>query len=71
MVINVENNSPAAKAGLLNGDIIISFNDKIISGIDDLHKVLTEDHLGITSKLKVLRYTDLIELEITPVERIA
>ena len=70
MVINVEKNSPASKAGLLLGDIIISFNDKIINGIDDLHKILTEDNLGITSRIKILRYTELIELTITPSERI-
>lgn len=70
MVINVEKDSPASKAGLINGDIIISFNDKIVAGIDDLHKVLTEDNLGTISIIKILRYTDLIELDITPVERI-
>jgi S1-C subfamily serine protease len=69
MVINVEPNSPASKAGLLNGDIIISFNDKVISGIDDLHKSLTDDHLEKTSGIKVIRYTEILELEIVPVER--
>jgi S1-C subfamily serine protease len=69
MVINVESNSPASKAGLLNGDIIISFNDKVISGIDDLHKSLTDDHLEKTSGIKVIRYTEILELEIVPVER--
>jgi S1-C subfamily serine protease len=69
MVINVEKNSPASKASVLQGDIIIGFNDKIISGIDDLHKVLTEDNLGITSKIKILRYTEITELSITPIER--
>ena len=69
MVINVEKNSPASKTGLLNGDIIIGFNDKVISGIDDLHKVLTDDHLGVISRIKIIRYTELIELNITPVEK--
>ena len=70
MVINVEKNSPASNAGLINGDIIIGFNDKSITGIDDLHRVLTEDNLGISSRIKILRYTDLIEVEITPAERL-
>lgn len=70
MVINVEKNSPAAKAKVFQGDIIIGFNDKIISGIDDLHRVLSEDNLGITSRIKILRYTEIIELNITPAERV-
>ncbi len=70
IIINVEKNSPASKAGLINGDIIVGFNDKIISGIDDLHRVLTEDNLGLISKIKIIRYTDLIELDIVPAERI-
>jgi len=70
MVISVEKNSPASAAGLLNGDIIIGFNDKTVSGIDDLHKLLTEDNLGRTSRIKILRYTEMHELTITPAERI-
>jgi S1-C subfamily serine protease len=69
MIINVEKGGPAAKAGLINGDIIIAFNDKIISGIDDLHRTLTEDNLGVNSRIKILRYTDILEFDITPGER--
>ena len=70
MIINVEKNSPAVKSGLIQGDIIISFSDKTVSGIDDLHKLLTEDNLGMSSRIKILRYTDIYEFDITPGERI-
>ena len=69
MIINVEKGGPAAKAGLINGDIIIGFNNKTISGIDDLHRFLTEDHLGVNSRIKIIRYTEILEFDITPDER--
>jgi S1-C subfamily serine protease len=71
MVITVEKNSPAFQSGLLKGDIIISFNGKTISGIDDLHKMLSEDNLGMKSRLKIIRYTDILEFNITPVEKLS
>jgi S1-C subfamily serine protease len=68
-IMNVEKNSPAEKAGLSEGDLIIGFNDKVISGIDDLHKLLTENQLENTSKITIIRYTEKMELAISPKER--
>jgi S1-C subfamily serine protease len=36
LVVSVEENSPAQRAGLAEGDIIIGFNGHPISGIDDI-----------------------------------
>ncbi len=69
MVINVEQNSPAEKASVLEGDRIISFNNKPITGIDDLHKMLTETQVGVKAELQVLRGTEIMNLEIIPLER--
>jgi len=70
MVINVKKGSPASKAGIHEGDRIIGFNDQPVSGIDDLHRQLTELQVGLKSKIKILRETDLVELEIIPAEKI-
>ncbi|MCI0707311.1 MAG: trypsin-like peptidase domain-containing protein [Ignavibacteriae bacterium] len=67
-VITVENGSPAHRAKLLNGDIIISFNGQSIRGIDDLHKLLTEDWIGKEATMTVLRWTDKVDVKITPTE---
>jgi S1-C subfamily serine protease len=67
-VISVEKNSPAQRAGIKDGDIILSFKNKDISGIDDLHKMLSEKETGIKSDLKVLRGTDIRILQIIPEE---
>jgi S1-C subfamily serine protease len=69
MITTIENNGPALKAGLLTGDRIVQFNDSPISGIDDLHRILSDSLVGIKSKIKILRGTDLLELEIVPTEK--
>ena len=39
-----------------------------IAGIDDLHKLLTEDRIGRKSSLVVIRRTDKLSLEVIPWE---
>ena len=51
LVVSYEGNSPAKKGGLLEGDIIVGFDDHPIAGIDDLHKLLTEERIGQKSSL--------------------
>ena len=58
----IEKNSPAQKAGLSEGDIIIGFDDQPVSGIDDLHKQLTDMQVGKESNIKILR-RKIIDLE--------
>lgn len=67
-VISVEKNSPAERAGLLEGDIILCYNDSNIKSIDDLHKLLTEKEVGVESDLRILRRTEIKTLKITPEE---
>ncbi len=69
LITSIEKNSPAQKAGLSEGDIIIGFDDQTVSGIDDLHKLLTDRQVGKESNIKILRRTEIIDLEIIPSER--
>jgi S1-C subfamily serine protease len=69
MVISIEKNSPAEKARVQEGDRIISFNSVPVTRIDDLHKMLTETQVGVKADLKVLRGTEILELQIIPQER--
>jgi S1-C subfamily serine protease len=68
LIIMVEKNSPAQKAGLLEGDIIIGFEDKPIQGIDDLHRLLTEDKIGSKINIGVIRQTENLTFNIIPRE---
>jgi S1-C subfamily serine protease len=68
MIISYDGDSPARKAGALEGDIIVGFADRPIAGIDELHKLLTEDRIGHKSSLVVIRRTEKLSLEVVPEE---
>jgi S1-C subfamily serine protease len=68
MVISVIPSSPAQRAGLREGDLLIEFNERPIASIDVLHKLLTGDQIGLTSRLTILRGAEKLTLAITPEE---
>ena len=68
LVMSFESNSPARNAGVREGDIIVGFDDHVTSGIDDLHKLLSEDRIGHKSALVVIRGTQKLKLEVVPEE---
>jgi S1-C subfamily serine protease len=68
LVVSFEGVSPARKAGVLAGDIIVGFDDHPIAGIDDLHKLLTEERIGRKSSLVVIRHTEKLNITVMPEE---
>jgi S1-C subfamily serine protease len=68
LVVSFEESSPAINGGVREGDIIIGFDDHPTAGIDDLHKLLTEDRIGHRSSLLVVRGTEKLKLEVVPEE---
>jgi S1-C subfamily serine protease len=68
LVLSVEDNSPAKRAGLREGDIIVALEGQPVAGVDDLHRLLTEVRVGVSNSLTVLRYTDKLELKVVPEE---
>ncbi|MGO8766891.1 MAG: S1C family serine protease [Limisphaerales bacterium] len=68
LVAGIEPGSPAARAGLREGDVIVAFNDKPIATIDDLHRQMVAKAIGIESKLTVVRHTEKLKLTVTPLE---
>jgi S1-C subfamily serine protease len=68
MIARVDETSPARKAGLMKGDIIVAFSGKPVTGIDNLQKLLTEQHVGTESKITIIRRTEKLDLEIVPEE---
>ncbi|HEX7970348.1 MAG TPA: DegQ family serine endoprotease [Stellaceae bacterium] len=55
LVAHVEPGSPAAKAGLKEGDVIVRFNDKEINELHDLPRLVAETPPGQQVQLAVLR----------------
>jgi S1-C subfamily serine protease len=68
LVVSVEKASPAALAGLREGDLIVAFNDQPIGSVHHLHKTLVGEQIGVTSKLTVIRHTEKLEVSILPAE---
>ena len=66
LVMAVEPESPAQRAGLAEGDVIVSFAGAPVSGIDDLHRLLTDARVGVAAPLVVIRRAERIALEIVP-----
>jgi S1-C subfamily serine protease len=67
-VSTVEKASPAAAAGVREGDIIVSFGDEPVTSVDDLHRLLTDARIGAGVDIAVLRRDRHITLRITPRE---
>ena len=68
LVVSFEQNSPARRGGLREGDIIVGFDEFPTKGIDDLHRLLTEDRIKHKSTLVVIRGTDKLSLTVVPEE---
>ena len=64
----IERGGPASAAGLEEGDVILAFAGVPISGVDDLHRLLTEDRIGIVTEMTLLRRGRRKVLAITPAE---
>jgi len=68
LVASIEDDSAASKAGLRTGDVILAFAGTPVTGIDDLHRLLTEDRIGMPAPLVVLRRGERRQLTIVPLE---
>lgn len=68
-VVSVDAGGPAAKAGLREGDLVTSYGDHTITGVDDLHRLLTEDKAGVRADLTVIRGTQKLTLSVCPALR--
>jgi len=68
LVQSVEDGSPAKRAGLRDGDIIVGLEGQPVAGVDDLHRLLTEVRVGVSCTLTVLRWTEKLELKVVPEE---
>jgi S1-C subfamily serine protease len=68
LIVAVEDDSPASRAGLRDGDIMIAYDGHSVTSVDSLHKLLTENQIGVRSAITILRKAEKINLEIVPEE---
>lgn len=66
LVLSVGEQSPADRADLLPGDLIVAFDGQPVTGVDDLHRLLIEDQIGTDVTVTVRRGDELLAIRITP-----
>ena len=68
LVMSVEPSSPARRAGLREGDVIVSLGDQPVGSVDDLHRLLTEQRVRVRVPITVIRRTEQLTIEVVPEE---
>ena len=68
LVAQIEPHSPAERAGLREGDVLLALDGAPTPDIDHLHRLLTEERVGVRSGLLVLRRSEPLTMEIEPEE---
>jgi S1-C subfamily serine protease len=69
MATSIAPKGPGAIAEMAEGDVIIGFAGQPVSGIDDLHRLLSTERAGKPQNISLLRGTALKHLMIVPQER--
>lgn len=68
LIVAVEDGGPAQKSGLKEGDVIVGFEGQPVEGMDDLHRLLTDEKVGIESGLSVIRKSQKLAIQVVPQE---
>jgi S1-C subfamily serine protease len=68
-VRSIERGSPASVAGIESGDLLVSFDSEIITGVDRLQQTLNAERIGRSCEVIVLRHTRKVVLKATAIER--
>ena len=69
LVTSVDSGAPAHRAGMKDGDLIVSLDATTVGSLDDLHRALTDERIGSRARLGVLRGTERLELAVHIDER--
>jgi len=69
LVVSVEPNSPATSGGLRDGDVMLAFAGEAVTGIDDLHRLLTDERIGAETIVTILRSARRRQVTIVPSEK--
>jgi S1-C subfamily serine protease len=69
LLMGLEQDGPASRAGLLSGDVVVQLDGKPVSGVDDLIRLLDRDRINRAVEVEVLRLGRVRLFNVTPIER--
>jgi S1-C subfamily serine protease len=69
MVASVETGSPAAQAGLREGDVILSIDAMPVTGADDVIRLMVSARIGLPVEVAYVRHGKVEKATVTPIER--
>ena len=67
-IVQVLEETPASRAGLRAGDLIVAVDGEPVTGMSELHRLMVAERIGVPTTFRVARDDRLLELELTPVE---
>ncbi len=70
MLTSLDQAGPASAAGLLNGDVVVAIDDKPVTGVDDLIRLMTADFIGREVSVDLLRLGKSKRYVLRPTERL-
>jgi S1-C subfamily serine protease len=71
LVLGVEPGSPADRAGVREGDLLVAFKGQVVADLDDLQRLLTAQEIGQPAAVTVIRRTLQLTLKVIPREALS
>jgi S1-C subfamily serine protease len=68
LVLEIPEDGPAAAAGVQRGDVVVALDGVPVTGVDDLHRMMTAERAGGALALTVMRRAELVEMPVVPRE---
>ncbi len=66
LITGIEPDRAAARAGLQSGDVLLEFAGEVVSGVDQLHRLLTAERANTDVSVRLLRRTERLERTVRP-----
>ena len=67
-ITSVEPGTPAAGAGLRDGDLVVAIDERPVQNVDDVHRLLGADAIGRPLRIGIVRAGRPLEVQVVPAE---
>jgi S1-C subfamily serine protease len=69
VILSIDPNGPAAKAGIVVGDVLLSLNGHPVQDTDDVQAQLGPESVGKAITAGILRGGSPLDIQVTPAEK--